>query len=184
MRALGYSPQLFLLNAADCGVPQYRERVFFCAIKASEKKQKLLLKPNHRHVSCKEATDDLIITSEELARNKHKSNTDLTWWPKTPQGKNYEFAVVKAGLPNKLWNHKRLNGITCSNTLTATHAMINHWSEPRSCTLREWKRFGSFPDDYKCESEDIGKYMIGMSVPPKMMEYVAKEVLTQWLQKP
>ena len=28
-KELGYRPQLFLINAADCGVPQRRERVFF-----------------------------------------------------------------------------------------------------------------------------------------------------------
>ncbi|MEG7603147.1 DNA cytosine methyltransferase, partial [Listeria monocytogenes] len=32
-RDIGYRPQLFLVNAADCGVPQRRERVFFCAIR-------------------------------------------------------------------------------------------------------------------------------------------------------
>lgn len=32
-KELGYRPQLFLLNAANCGVPQRRERVFFCALR-------------------------------------------------------------------------------------------------------------------------------------------------------
>jgi site-specific DNA-cytosine methylase len=45
----------------------------------------------------------------------------------------------------------------------------------------EVKRIGSFPDDYKTKTEDIGKYMIGMSVPPKMTEQVARAVVDQWL---
>jgi len=32
-RRAGYRPQAFLLNAADCGVPQRRERAFFCAVR-------------------------------------------------------------------------------------------------------------------------------------------------------
>lgn len=49
-------------------------------------------------------------------------------------------------------------------------------------TFREWKRLGSFPDDYQAKSDKIGKYMIGMSVPPKMTEVVARAVVEQWLQ--
>jgi site-specific DNA-cytosine methylase len=45
----------------------------------------------------------------------------------------------------------------------------------------EVKRLGSFPDDYSTKTDEIGKYMIGMSVPPKMTEQVAKAVCSQWL---
>lgn len=55
-------------------------------------------------------------------------------------------------------------------------------SWPRSLTFKEWKRLGSFPDDYQAKSDKIGKYMIGMSVPPKMTEAVARAVIDQWLQ--
>jgi site-specific DNA-cytosine methylase len=40
---------------------------------------------------------------------------------------------------------------------------------------------GSFPDDYQAKTDKIGKYMIGMSVPPRMTEQVAKAVIEQWL---
>jgi site-specific DNA-cytosine methylase len=48
-------------------------------------------------------------------------------------------------------------------------------------TYREWKRLGSFPDDYQAKTPQIGKYMIGMSVPPRMTEAVARAVIEQWL---
>ena len=51
----------------------------------------------------------------------------------------------------------------------------------RGLTFRECKRLGSFPDDYKAKSDKIGKYMIGMSVPPRMTEQVARAVCEQWL---
>jgi len=59
---------------------------------------------------------------------------------------------------------------------------MTHWSECRQLTCREWKRLGSFLDDYYAKTDKIGKYMIGMSVPPKMTEQVAKAVIEQWLQ--
>jgi DNA (cytosine-5)-methyltransferase 1 len=59
--------------------------------------------------------------------------------------------------------------------------MFNHWDHCRKLTFREFKRLGSFPDDYQARTDKIGKYMVGMSVPPKMTAFVATEVCRQWL---
>lgn len=180
-KEIGYQPQLFLLNAIDCGVPQKRERVFFCAIRNDIKKPKLLLNPKHRLIACGEACQDLQeLTKDEMEQTSHKSETDLTWWPKTKPGSRYADAVMAQGLSEKLWSCKKLSGLKPSVTLTATD-VIHHWSSPRRLSFREWKRLGSFPDDYKAKSDKIGKYMVGMSVPPKMTEAVARAVCEQWL---
>lgn len=182
LKEIGYRPQLFLLNAADCGVPQKRERVFFCAVRNDIDVPPLRLSPKHNWITCGEATKDLqILTDDEKSTTKHKSNTDLKWWPLTKPGEDYGDSVQRAGLPVKLWNHKKINNKTPSLSLTATHEMMNHWYEPRTLTYREWKRLGSFPDDYQAKTDKIGKYMIGMSVPPKMTEVVARAVCEQWL---
>lgn len=76
----------------------------------------------------------------------------------------------------------RLGETFPSNTLTAHLDDFYHWQECRLLTFREWKRLGSFPDDYQAKSYDIGKYMVGMSVPPKMTEAVARAVCEQWLK--
>ena len=68
-----------------------------------------------------------------------------------------------------------------SNTLTAQDTDFFHGLHCRNFTYKEWKRLGSFPDDYQAKTDKIGKYMIGMSVPPKMTEQVAKAVCEQWL---
>jgi DNA (cytosine-5)-methyltransferase 1 len=65
-KELGYRPQLFLLNSADCGVPQKRERVFFVAIRNDIKAQPLKLAPQHRWINVGEATIDLqVLTNDE-----------------------------------------------------------------------------------------------------------------------
>jgi len=66
-------------------------------------------------------------------------------------------------------------------TLTARHHVFSHWSEMRKLTFREVKRLSSFPDDYVARTDRIGKYIVGMSVPPKMTEQVARVVIDQWL---
>ena len=53
---------------------------------------------------------------------------------------------------------------------------------PYARNTRTHSRLGSFPDDYHAKTDKIGKYMIGMSVPPKMTEVVARAVIDQWLQ--
>lgn len=181
-KEIGYRPQLFLINGADCGVPQKRRRVFFCALRDDISGPALTLNPQHRWVSAGEATRDLQeLTEAERATTALTNKTDRDWWHRTPPGKNFSYAVEKMGMKSKLWNHTKLNSLTPANALTATD-MASHWGERRHLTFREWKRLGSFPDDYQAKTDKIGKYMVGMSVPPRMAEVVARAVCAQWLQ--
>ena len=180
-KEIGYRPQVFLVNAADCGVPQRRERVFFVAVRDDIGAFPLKLAPQHRWISVGEATQDLqVLTQEEIKETKPALN-DLKWWPKTEPGSDYGVAALReTGKPTG-FSTKKLNGDIPSNTLTATD-MFKHWNECRKLTFREWKRLGSFPDDYQAKTDKIGKYMIGMSVPPKMTKAVADAVIEQWLK--
>jgi DNA (cytosine-5)-methyltransferase 1 len=181
-REIGYRPQLFLINAADCGVPQRRERVFFVALRADLLGSKLELKPSHRWISAGEATADLqVLTAAEKADTKPRP-LDLKWWHKTKRGDGSGYATARESEEGKrcAFNHIRLDDRRPCNTLKAQDN-FTHWSECRSLTFREWKRLGSFPDDYHAKTDKIGKYMIGMSVPPRMTQAVAYAVIEQWL---
>jgi DNA (cytosine-5)-methyltransferase 1 len=161
-KEIGYRPQLFLVNAADCGVPQKRERVFFVALRNDIEKAPLVLKPQHRWVGVRDACEDI---GEDL------------------DGYEQFTAINKAFTVKGLRPTHPLS--SPSATLTGTDANENLWNRSKNCfrkfTYREWKRLGSFPDDYQAKTDKIGKYMIGMSVPPKMTEQVAKAVIEQWL---
>jgi site-specific DNA-cytosine methylase len=76
---------------------------------------------------------------------------------------------------------QKLDNEAPSPTLASGAHLLTHWSQPRLLTFREWKRLGSFPDDYQARNERIGKYIVGMSVPPKMMYEVVNAVIQQWL---
>ena len=181
-KAIGYKPQLFLVNAADCGVPQKRERVFFVALRDDIDKPKLVLAPKHRWISAGEATSDLqVLTDNEIRDTAFTANTDKKWWHLTKPGERYEQALVRAKLKPSLFNHNKIDPENPCVSLLANDTMFNHWLTPRKLTYREWKRLGSFPDDYQAKTDKIGKYMIGMSVPPRMTEQVAKAVIEQWL---
>ena len=177
---MGYNTQLFLINAADCGVPQKRERVFFCAVRDDIDAPSLKLSPNKPWVNSCAAIDDIDLTDQERRDCGLNSATDKKWWPLTQPGEDYGSAIQRNGLALKLWNHKKLHPKKPSNTLPAVDR-IKHWNERRVLSFREWKRLGSFPDDYRAKNDKIGKYLIGMSVPPRMTEQVARAVCAQWL---
>ncbi len=181
-KEIGYRPQLFLVNAADCGVPQRRKRVFFCAIRDDIVAPPLTLAPKHRWISAGEATLDLQVLTDAERQDTKPAQSDLSWWAATKKGANYSEAVKRVRGKKSLFQHNRLDDTKPSGTLTANSHIFLHWSECRKLSFREWKRLGSFPDDYVAKTDKIGKYMIGMSVPPKMTEAVARAVIDQWLQ--
>jgi DNA (cytosine-5)-methyltransferase 1 len=178
LREIGYRPQLFLVNAADCGVPQCRERVFFCALRNNIDKSPLAISPQHRWISTQEAIGDV----QELTKQE-KEDTDVS---KYAIGKVANL-LVKGKYTGMGFQHSIITRNKPSPTLTAaiggaSCASVMHWSGSRKLTFREAKRLGSFPDDYVAKTDKIGKYMIGMSVPPRMTEAVARAVISQWLK--
>lgn len=176
-KAIGYRPQLFLLNAADCGVPQRRERVFFCALRNDIDAPPLTLAPRHRWISAGEACADVQVLTDDERKDTDASRFAI--------GK--EAVKLSEGMQSdRYFSLVRLHRLKPSPALTAAvsgqaTASVIHWSECRNITFREAKRLGSFPDDYHAKTDKIGKYMIGMSVPPKMTEAVARAVIDQWL---
>lgn len=160
-KEIGYRPQLFLLNGADCGVPQRRERVFFCAVRDDIEALPLKLAPKHRWISAGEAVGDL---RDDLAK----------WEMVTASNQRHTLAGR-----TKPWPFTQP-----SPTLTSgsSKELIDTQKRFGDFTFADYKRLGSFPDDYHAKTDKIGKYMIGMSVPPKMTEQVARAVIDQWLQ--
>lgn len=160
-REIGYRVQLFLINAADCGVPQRRERVFFVALREDLPGGKLELKPQHRWIPAGEACEDL--------------RSDLNQW-KMVTASNQRHTLAGRTKP---W---AMNQPSPTLTSGSTKELIDSNNRFGDFTFADYKRLGSFPDDYYAKTDKIGKYMIGMSVPPKMTEQVAKAVIEQWLQ--
>ncbi len=180
-REIGYRPQVFLVNSADCGVPQRRERVFFCAVRNDIDVPALKLAPQHRWISVAEATADLQVLSDSELKETAPAPNDLKCWPNTLPGQAYSKFIQKTENRVSCFNNIRLDSKRPSCTLPASDGVITHWGVCRRLTFREWKRLGSFPDDYVAKTDRVGKYMIGMSVPPRMTEQVAKAVIQQWL---
>jgi len=180
-KELGYRPQLFLLNSADCGVPQKRERVFFVAVRNDIDVPPLKLAPTHRWISAGEATADVQVLTDDEMKDTAPDLTAKRYWKGTKPGESFSKECERQTGKSSCFTHVRLSAELPACTLSSQAHTVTHWMDNRKLTYREWKRLGSFPDDYHAKTDKIGKYMIGMSVPPKMTEQVARAVCEQWL---
>ena len=163
----GYSVQLFLLNASFMGVPQRRERTFFIATKSSKK---LSLNFNEKIISVRESWLDL-----KDQQGKPLTEIQTKYWIKTRQGDSF----AKAHPNDNMFTWVKLSASNPSNTVTAGPAQL-HYEEPRWLSKLEHFRLQSFPDDYNLIDIDP-RYICGMSVPPFMMQRIAREVYLQLL---
>jgi len=178
LKEIGYRPQLFLINAADCGVPQRRERVFFCALRNDLDRQPLVLAPRHRWISAGEACVDISQTASDSSSTAEAEQ--YRKWHATRPGEGLDSGCRRLGGKGSHFTHIKVSPLSPFPTATAYDQLLR-WDAPRKFTFSEWKRLGSFPDDYHAKTDKIGKYMIGMSVPPRMTEAVARAVIDQWL---
>lgn len=158
-RDAGYTCQLFLLNAASMGVPQRRERTFFIANRMG---RKVTLSFDEK--PCGYKRDNM---------GKKLTGRSLEFWKdlKPGQGQGH----IKGGFNCQKKAHK--NGPTFTQTSTTRHYSPD---EPRYLSDQECISLQTFPTDYTSLDQDIG-YICGMSVPPFMMQRIAKQIYEQVL---
>jgi DNA (cytosine-5)-methyltransferase 1 len=180
---LGYNVNMKLLNSANYGVPQKRERVIFIGVKKNLKKDIPFPTPTHskegedetlkKWVTVKDAIDDLKIMEENYDFQQiytNHSNSVLEKIKKTPIGKSmnpkYTEAFFKCD-PNKP-----------SNTVKENHGgVFLHYEKPRVMTPRELARLQSFPDDFIFKgSKSCMLVQLGNAVPCKLGQAIAKEI--------
>lgn len=173
----GYETQLFLLNAAFMGVPQRRERTFFIAKRKDLNLNSLKLAFKENPISIKKAIEGIVEPKypEKIAPAFEK------YWKIAKPGQTIGQA---AKVENKWFGYSKVNPeIPCHTLASASSDKIYHWSKWRALYASEWVRIQSFPDDYKflSEKEKARKYLIGMSVPPFMMQRIADQIERQLL---
>jgi DNA (cytosine-5)-methyltransferase 1 len=163
---IGYKAQLFLLDAAQMGVPQKRERVFFIAYKTQQPIRLSFCEPQQ---SLHSAIGNVCVPNPKLASPLMRRN-----WASVPPGKMFSSS--------RQWRYlgyTRCHPAKPCTTLTASGTAY-HWSSPRKFQGLEVNRIQTFPDDFNFLNQDP-TYICGMSVPPYMMQRVAREIAVQLL---
>lgn len=195
---IGYRISYRILDAADYGVPQHRERLIIVGLKDKVFK---FPKPTHGpdsingypHLSAREA---LLKIDQQRALNVASINGRYGHLLEdVPPGLNYSFFTEKMGHPNPIfaWRSKfsdflyKADPETPVRTIKASGGQYTgpfHW-ESRHFTIEELKRLQTFPDNYTIlGNRATAIKQIGNSVPPQFARMLALSVLDQVFDVP
>jgi len=186
---LGYHlapPQV--INFADYGVPQRRERVLIVGIREDLDGTFIFPEPTHKgkHISVKNALKDVEkVKYNNEHQNIKESTIDLL--KKIPAGGNYKDIPE---LSTKNWMsliYKRLHPDLPSPTIVANGGGGTwgyHHEEPRPLTNRERARIQTFPDNFIFEGSiaEVRK-QLGNAVPPLGAKIIAESILEHLSEK-
>lgn len=192
-REAGYSVAFEVLDAADFGAPQHRERLIMVGSKEGQFRFPM---PTHGadsasglpFLSAIEALDGLNDADEPYHSGPAGMYGHLL--PSVPEGMNYSFFTREMGHPAPLfaWRSKfhdflykaaRDEPVRTIKSKPGKFTGPFHWKN-RHFTSDELKRLQSFPDEYVI----VGSYnkvveQIGNSVPPALARAVAISVRNQ-----
>jgi DNA (cytosine-5)-methyltransferase 1 len=193
-KEIGYNVSYRILDAADYGVPQHRERIILVGSKGKAFK---FPKPTHGPDSFEQHPH---YSAHEAILNVDKPDSDKLpsingrfghLLNEVPPGLNYSFFTEKMGHPHPIfaWRSKfsdflyKADPLRPIRTLKASGGQYTgpfHW-ENRHFTIEELKRLQTFPDDYKMlGNRAIASKQIGNSVPPQFARMLALSVLDQF----
>lgn len=171
----GYEVQIFRLNAAQMGVPQKRERVFFIGRRKDLKLPKLELRFDEEPIlfgtvrsAVGRPLNPETVTAKMLSRRKAGDNYlwKINSRSRGVAGYKSSFITADAGV---------------SNTLMASDFSCYRMADGMAYSDEDCRNVQTFPQDY-----DFGKasvqYVCGMSVPPVMMAQIAAKIHEQWLR--
>jgi DNA (cytosine-5)-methyltransferase 1 len=181
LSVLGYKVDMKLLNSADYGVPQKRERVIFIGVRNDIDTNITYPEPTHsktggdklKWVSVRDAINDLKDNDDDnnfsQIYTKH-SNDFIEKIKNTEIGKSVNPKYTEAFF--------RCKPDEPSNTVKENHGgVFIHYEKHRVMTPRELARLQSFPDDFIFKgSKSKILVQLGNAVPCKLSQAIAKEI--------
>ncbi|MDL2319012.1 DNA cytosine methyltransferase [Eubacteriales bacterium OttesenSCG-928-A19] len=204
--SLGYDISYKVVNAANYGVPQIRERficvgtlrgfgkpfVFPSETHYNKEKRDLIsdIEQKKEWVTCGDVLNDIDFDLPEdidmQAGSKHKDLLKLI-----PPGENYLFFTAERGYPDPIfkWRSRywsfllKLSPQKPSWTIQASFSNNMgpfHWKN-RFLRIAEIKRIQTFPDDYEFVGDFKDQWrQIGNAVPPLLGRVIAKAIKEQY----
>ena len=204
--SLGYDISYKVINAANYGVPQIRERFICVGIRRNEGQAFVFPKETHCNpdklkdneekkpwVTCGEAIGDLDI---DLPEDEHMQagSKDKDLLKLVPPGENYLYFTAERGYPNPIfkWRSRywsfllKLSPNKPSWTIQASFSNNMgpfHWKN-RFLRINEIKRIQTFPDSYEFCGDFIDQWrQIGNAVPCRLVNIIAESIKKQYFDK-
>lgn len=191
--SIGYHLFYRIVDAADYGVPQHRERLIIVGLKEGVFE---FPRPTHGpdSIDCAPFYNaSTAIEGLSLSEEEQKTGIGGRFGPllnDIPPGLNYSFYTEEMGHPNPIfaWRSKfsdylyKADPETPVRTIKASGGAYTgpfHWLN-RVFSYSEFKRLQTFPDNYEISgSKAIAVKQIGNSVPPQMARMMAIAIRQQ-----
>ena len=177
----GYRVQVHLVNFADYGVPQLRQRVLFIGVRDDIKGEfKLPTPTTPRHITSGEAFEGIPDDCPNHDFIKHTQST-IDKLTAIPEGGNFKDLPPHLAVNCMMSNmYRRLDRNTPAYTVTASGGggtWSYHYEEPRALTNRERARLQGFPDNFEFVGNNAEvRRQIGNAVPPVGIYPIAKAI--------
>ncbi|MBS0016880.1 MAG: DNA cytosine methyltransferase [Arthrospira sp. SH-MAG29] len=190
-KEVGYRIYFRILDAADYGVPQHRERLFIVGVKQGKY---LFPYPTH---GCDSLDQQSYYSAARAVEGSETSNIAAGLGGRfghllndIPPGLNYSFYTKEMGYPHPIfsWRSKfsdflyKADPDTPVRTIKAQGGQYTgpfSW-ENRRFYISELKRLQTIPDDYEVVgNRQVAIEQIGNSVPPQLGRILALSILDQ-----
>lgn len=190
---VGYRLYYRIVDAADYGVPQHRERLIIVGLKEGKFK---FPRPTHGPDSIDDEpfyNAETAVMGVALTEEENKSGIGGRYGAlldDIPPGLNYSFYTEEMGHPTPIfaWRSKFSDFLYKADpnqpvrTIKASGGAYTgpfHW-ENRFFAYSEYKRLQTFPDDYEISgNKQIAVKQIGNSVPPQLARMMALAIRQQ-----
>ena len=175
----GYETQIFILNSAQMGVPQTRERIFFISKRKDLNLPNIFLNFNEKPIKYKDFKD----TEHFVPFNKQSE--DYKIWFKRKYGDKSIIQTKKRISEDKggffTLNRYIYDDKVCGTLVPGCDRFVR-FDVPGKISDRDIAIIQTFPLDYNfCGQSPV--YICGMSVPPIMMKKIAQQIYFQLLKE-
>jgi DNA (cytosine-5)-methyltransferase 1 len=182
LKAAGYYVACRVIDAQWLGVPQSRERTIFVGVRSDLGLPPVFPSPLPYRYSVVESLANLPIEKE--AKWISTSSDTYRYWRETLPGKSLSIACKNITGKNSFLTHVKQAPYRPCSTITQGTQQLYHWVEPRTLSLEELRRVGSFPDDFILTGSFSQKWeRIGRAVPPLMMAAIARTIASDILAR-
>lgn len=177
LKSTGYRVKAKQLNAANYGVPQARERIFYIGIRPDLDIEPVFPKPIGKPITVSQAFKDLG-ENEEFVTSSIPSvvASRLPFMKPGESASKYYYKNAFFSYVRTYWNKPSL---TITKTVSTLHPFLN-----RFLTIKEVKRLCSFPDDFILTGSTRKQWgQLGNAVMPLQMQAIAYTIKTEVLDR-
>lgn len=168
LERIGYSVQVFLLNAATMGCPTNRERVFFVGNRLGKK---IALNFDEPPILYGE------FASSDFRKIKDGTKSLRLWQKRKFGDRSLEDVCLRGTGKQSFFNWRLLYRNEVMPTIVARNNLIR-FDDPGRPSEKDIITAQTFPQDYDFCGQNVD-YVVGMSVPPVMMAQISSEIAKQ-----